>query len=135
MPARSRPRPRPASSTTASRSACCSARLRRAKRVVDDRRPSSVDEQPDAGTPQGRRARFRSVSTAVAVLTRRELCKATGGAIPGLGAVPGGSPGAPASETTAPAPGAAAQAPPLGYRRPGNEVVEALPVGNGALGA
>nr|WP_237475006.1 glycoside hydrolase family 95 protein [Xanthomonas sp. LMG 8993] len=128
----------PASSTTAIRSACCSARLRPAKRVVDDRNSLSVSECADAGSPQGSGVQVRSCSTVVHVLTRREVCKATGAALAALGAAPAASaiaaPAKAAGEQSLPAV-AAGDALQLWYREPANEWVQALPVGNGRLGA
>lgn len=80
----------------------------------------------------------RSCSTVVHVLTRREVCKATGAALAVLGAAPAASavaaPTKAAGEQSLPA-AAAGDALQLWYREPANEWVQALPVGNGRLGA
>ncbi|GAE50003.1 hypothetical protein XPR_4080 [Xanthomonas arboricola pv. pruni MAFF 301420] len=74
----------------------------------------------------------------VHVLTRREVCKATGAALAALGAAPAGAAIAAsakaAGEQSLPAV-AAGDALQLWYREPANEWVQALPVGNGRLGA
>lgn len=82
----------------------------------------------------------RSCSTVVHVLTRREVCKATGAALAVLGAAPAAS--AVAAPAVAKAAGKqslpaveAGDALQLWYREPANEWVQALPVGNGRLGA
>lgn len=69
------------------------------------------------------------------MLTRRELCKATGAAMAVLGAAPVAAQAAASSKHAALPPVAAADALQLWYREPANEWVEALPVGNGRLGA
>ncbi|WP_029561340.1 glycoside hydrolase family 95 protein [Xanthomonas oryzae] len=69
------------------------------------------------------------------MLTRRELCKATGDAIAVLGAVPAARQAAQSSKKAVLPPVAAAEALQLWYPQPANEWVEALPVGNGRLGA
>ncbi|QBG88045.1 glycoside hydrolase family 95 protein [Xanthomonas oryzae] len=69
------------------------------------------------------------------MLTRRELCKATGDAIAVLGAVPAATQAAQSSKKAVLPPVAAAEALRLWYPQPANEWVEALPVGNGRLGA
>ncbi|WOB49122.1 glycoside hydrolase family 95 protein [Xanthomonas hydrangeae] len=72
------------------------------------------------------------------MLTRREVCKATGAALAVLGAAPAASAVAAQAKAAgnqalpAVAAGAALQ---LWYREPANEWVQALPVGNGRLGA
>ncbi|CAD0337343.1 hypothetical protein NCPPB940_25680 [Xanthomonas hortorum pv. taraxaci] len=80
----------------------------------------------------------RSCSTVVHVLTRREVCKATGAALAVLGAAPAASavaaPAKAAGKQSLPA-AAAGDALQLWYREPANEWVQALPVGNGRLGA
>lgn len=80
----------------------------------------------------------RSCSTVVHVLTRREVCKATGAALAVLGAAPAASvvaaPTKAAGKQSLPA-AAAGDALQLWYREPANEWVQALPVGNGRLGA
>ncbi len=80
----------------------------------------------------------RSCSTVVHVLTRREVCKATGAALAVLGAAPAASavaaPAKAAGKPSLPAV-AAGDALQLWYREPANEWVQALPVGNGRLGA
>ncbi|NMI51256.1 glycoside hydrolase family 95 protein [Xanthomonas hortorum pv. taraxaci] len=74
----------------------------------------------------------------VHVLTRREVCKATGAALAVLGAAPAASavaaPAKAAGKQSLPA-AAAGDALQLWYREPANEWVQALPVGNGRLGA
>lgn len=69
------------------------------------------------------------------MLTPRELCKATGDAIAVLGAVPAATQAAQSSKKAVLPPVAAAEALQLCYPQPANEWVEALPVGNGRLGA
>ncbi|MCS3808681.1 alpha-L-fucosidase 2 [Xanthomonas arboricola] len=71
----------------------------------------------------------------MAVLTRRELCKATGAALAVLGAAPVAAQAAASSKHAALPAAAPADALQLWYREPANEWVEALPVGNGRLGA
>uniref|UniRef100_UPI0019028645 hypothetical protein n=1 Tax=Xanthomonas fragariae TaxID=48664 RepID=UPI0019028645 len=73
------------------------------------------------------------------MLTRREVCKATGAALAVLGAAPAAS--AVAAPAVAKAAGnqslpavAAGDALQLWYREPANEWVQALPVGNGRQG-
>ena len=66
------------------------------------------------------------------MLTRRELCKATGAAVAVLGAAPALSQAAGVAPLPAVAPDDALH---LWYREPANEWVQALPVGNGRLGA
>ncbi|WP_181108682.1 glycoside hydrolase family 95 protein [Xanthomonas arboricola] len=72
------------------------------------------------------------------MLTRREICKATGAALAALGTAPAASavaaPAKAAGEQSLPAV-AAGDALQLWYREPANEWVQALPVGNGRLGA
>ncbi|MCE4357957.1 glycoside hydrolase family 95 protein [Xanthomonas hortorum] len=72
------------------------------------------------------------------MLTRREVCKATGAALAVLGAAPAASavaaPAKAAGKQSLPA-AAAGDALQLWYREPANEWVQALPVGNGRLGA
>ncbi len=82
----------------------------------------------------------RSCSALVHVLTRREVCKASGAALAVLGAAPAAC--AVATSVTAQAADkpslpevAAADAVQLWYREPANQWVQALPVGNGRLGA
>lgn len=66
------------------------------------------------------------------MLTRRELCKATGAAVAVLGGAPALSQAADIAPLPAVAPDDALH---LWYREPANEWVQALPVGNGRLGA
>ncbi|MBB5865827.1 glycoside hydrolase family 95 protein [Xanthomonas sp. 3058] len=69
------------------------------------------------------------------MLTRRELCKATGAAVAVLGTAPVAAQAAKATRSSSLPAVAPAGALTLWYRQPANEWVQALPVGNGRLGA